>query len=288
MAFVEDKRLNVELLKEALKLSTRLSIRMTLVDAELENWDKVMKEDRIIGISLTGIMDMVNATNMSYKDLGELLKELRAIVHNEGTRYCNELKISVPELMTTIKPEGSLSTLPNVSSGIHFSHSEYYVRRVRISNSDPLFKAVEAKECYPIHNEDKEGKIKVVEFPVKAPKGKTKYDVGAIEQLELYKLTMTNWTDHNTSITVHVRENEWEDVAIWIYENFDCMIGITLLPLFEETYPLLPYERISKEEYLDRKSKIKSIDYNLLRKFEVDEEIEILESDCESGVCPVR
>lgn len=288
MAFVKDGKLDVEEFKESLRLATRLTIRMTLVDAEMDNWNEVMQRDRIIGISLTGIMDMVNATKMTYKELGELLKDLREVVHMEGHLYSKELKINAPHLMTTIKPEGSLSTLPNVSSGIHFSHSEYYIRRVRISATDPLFKTIEKDNCYPIFNEDKDGKIKVVEFPIKAPKGKTKYDVGAIEQLELYKLTMENWTDHNTSITVHVRENEWEDVANWIHQNFDCIIGITLLPLFEETYPLLPYERTTKEDYLERKSKVKPINYDLLKEFETEEENEILESDCEGGVCPVR
>lgn len=293
LAFVNDNnKLNIEKLEEILRLSTRIAIRMTLVNVELSDWDKVMQEDRIVGISLTGMMDMLNKTNMSYDELAKLLKHLRNVVREEGKRYCEELNISIPELMTTIKPEGSLSTLPCVSSGIHYSHSEYYVRRVRISTADPLYKMVEKLQCYPIYNENGQSNenctIKVIEFPIKAPKGKTKYDVGAIEQLELYKLVMKNWTDHNTSITVHVRDNEWNDVANWLYENFEYVVGITFLPLLTETYPLLPYESITEEEYKTRVKCIKPIDYNLLAIFDDDEEHEIIDNECASGVCPIR
>ena len=293
VAFVnQNNKLDVEKLDEILKLSTRVAIRMTLVTVELPEWDKVMKEDRIIGISLTGMMDMVNKLNMSYEDLAKLLKHLKEVVRNEGTRYCTDLGISVPELMTTIKPEGSLSTLPCVSSGIHYSHSNYYIRRVRISTSDPLFKMIEKLKCYPIYNEngqtDENCTTKVIEFPVKAPNGKTKYDVSAIEQLELYKMSMVNWTDHNTSITVHVKDEEWNDVAEWLYENFESVVGITFLPLYDETYPLLPYESTTKEDYEERLKYIKPIDYELLAELDDDEEHEILDKDCANGVCPIR
>ena len=293
VAFInENNKLDIERLDEVLKLSTRVAIRMTLVNVELPDWDEVMKEDRIIGISLTGMMDMINKTNMSYEDLAKLLSHLRKVVRNEGTTYCNELGISVPELMTTIKPEGSLSTLPCVSSGIHYSHSNYYIRRVRISTSDPLYKMIEKLKCYPTYNEngqtDENCTTKVIEFPVKAPEGKTKYDVGAIEQLALYKMSMLNWTDHNTSITVHVKDEEWNDVAEWLYANFEYVVGITFLPLMDETYPLLPYESITKEDYEERMKNLKPIDYDLLAELDDDEEHEIIDKECANGVCPIR
>jgi len=293
VAFVnKNNKLNIEHLEKILKLSTRVAIRMTLVTVELPEWDKIMKEDRIIGISLTGMMDMVNKINMSYEDLAKLLSHLRTVVRSEGKKYCTDLGISVPELMTTIKPEGSLSTLPGVSSGIHYSHSNYYIRRVRISTSDPLYKMIEKLKCYPIYNEngqtDENCTTKVIEFPIKAPDGKTKYDVSAIEQLELYKLSMLNWTDHNTSITVHVKDEEWDDVATWLYENFEYVVGITFLPLMDETYPLLPYESTTKEDYEERLKNIKPIDYELLAELDDDEEHEIIDKECANGVCPVR
>lgn len=292
VAFVKDGQIDIEELKKVLELSTRTAIRMTLVEVELPEWDKIMQEDRIIGISLTGMMDMVNKVKMNYNELGLLLSELRDTIHQEGNRYCKELGINTPKLMTTIKPEGSLSTLPCVSSGVHYAHSNYYVRRVRISVTDPLYQMIERLGCYPIYNEvgqsNENCTVKVIEFPVKAPEGKTKYDVGAIEQLELYKITMDHWTDHNTSITIHVREHEWEDVIRWVYDNFDVMVGITLLPLFEETYPLLPYEAIGKEEYESRIHEMKPLDYDLLAKLDDAEDWEIIDKECESGACPIR
>jgi adenosylcobalamin-dependent ribonucleoside-triphosphate reductase len=292
MAFVEGNTLNKERLADILRLSIRNAIRMTLVEVELPAWNKVMQEDRIVGVSLTGMMDMVNKTGMHYDELGTLLKEMREVIHMEGESYCRELGIQAPKLMTTIKPEGSLSNLPCVSPGIHYAHSHYYIRRIRISVTDPLYKMIEQQGSYPIYNEvgqtDENCTIKVIEFPVKAPKGKTKYDVGAIEQLELYKLSMENWTDHNTSITVHVRDKEWDAVAEWVYENFDKIVGITFLPLMEETYPLLPFETTTKEDYEKRMKSIKPIDLDLLAEFDDSEEREIIDKECATGVCPIR
>lgn len=292
-AFVkDDNTLDISSLEKIMRLSARVTIRMTLVDVELPEWNQVMQEDRIVGISFTGMMDMLNKTGMDYKELKGLLSHLRKIVHEEGERYCKELGIKKPDLMTTIKPEGTLSNLPGVSSGVHYPHADYFIRRVRIAVTDPLYKMIEAQGSYPVYNEvgqsDEDCTIKVIEFPMKAPAGKTKYEVGAIEQLELYKLTMEAWTDHNTSITVHVRENEWEDVAKWLYDNFEYTVGVTFLPLFEETYPLLPFECTTKEDYEQRLNKVKEIDYNLLKAFESEEEQEIIDSDCETGVCPIR
>lgn len=292
MGFVKGNVLDEEELKETLRLSARVAIRMTLIEVELPEWNRVMQEDRIVGVSLTGMMDMVNKTGLSYDGLANLLGRLREEVHNEGRRYCAELGIEPPKLMTTIKPEGTLSMLPCVSSGIHFAHSNYYIRRIRISASDPLFKMIEAQGSYPVYDEngtsDGGSPIKVIEFPVKAPEGRTKYDVSAVEQLELYKLTMQNWTDHNSSITVHVRENEWDDVARWLYENFDYVVGITFIPLTEETYPLLPYETTTREDYEERVSRIKPIDYELLASYDNSDPHDITDADCENGVCPVR
>lgn len=293
LSFVkEDDTLDRKALLEVIRLSARVTLRMTLVDVELPDWNKVMQEDRIVGVSLTGMMDMMNRTGMDYEELRKLLTALKQVIHEEGEKYCRELGIKKPELMTTIKPEGTLSNLPGVSSGVHYAHAPYYIRRVRIAVTDPLYKMIEQQGCYPVYNEagqsDEDCTVKVIEFPMKSPAGKTKYQVGAIEQLNLYKLTMEAWTDHNTSITVHVRENEWEEVAQWLFENFDSAVGITFLPLAEETYPLLPYESTTKEDYEERVRLSRPVDYELLNKLENAGDNELLEADCEDGACPVR
>ena len=131
------------------------------------------------------------------------------------SKYADALGMAEPLLVTTVKPEGTLSLLPTVSSGVHYSHAPYYVRRVRISAEDPLCKVCE-ELGYPVFPEvgqtAEDCRTKVVEFPVKAPAGRVKADVSAIEQLENYKMFMTHYVDHNCSITIHVRQNEWDAV----------------------------------------------------------------------------
>ena len=132
----------------------------------------------------------------------DLLKKLRSVARSEAEMYAAELDVAPPLLVTTVKPEGTLSQLPEVSSGIHYSHSPYFIRRVRINASDPLVKVCE-ELGYPVFPEVGQEwetcSTKVVEFPVKAPEGKTKYDISAIEQLENYKLFMEHYVDHNAS-----------------------------------------------------------------------------------------
>ncbi len=131
-------------------------------------------------------------------------------------------------------------------------------------------------------------KTLVIEFPAKAPEGRTKGDVGAIEQLETYKMFMTNYVDHNCSITVHVRENEWEAVEEWLWANWDECIALSFLPYEDSFYEMLPYEEISKEDYEKRVAEMKPFVPSLLKQFEVGDDDRELGSDCVSGICPVR
>lgn len=291
-SFVCNGNLNVDKLLEAQRLSVRAGYRMTCVDLELHEWDLVQKEDRLLGCSLTGWQDMVNATNMTLTEQKELLKKLKNIAIEESKRYSSQLNMKEPLLVTTVKPEGTLSLLPGVSSGVHFSHSPYYVRRIRINSNDPLVKVCEELD-YPVYFENGQSKennnTKVIEFPVKAPKGKTKFDVSAIEQLEIYKMFQENYVQHNTSITIHVRDYEWDEVEQWLWDNWDDVIGVSFLSLSDSFYPLMPYEAITEEEYNERISKMKPFIPSLLSKYEKEEiEIDIGNDGCESGVCPIR
>ncbi|MDF2612519.1 MAG: ribonucleoside-triphosphate reductase, adenosylcobalamin-dependent [Clostridia bacterium] len=291
MAFVKDGELDRKKLLNAQYLNARASYRMTLVELELPEWDKQLKRDRLLGVSLTGYQDGINALGLSNKEQRALLRELRDVARLSADRIAEELGLNKSLLITTIKPEGTLSLLPTVSSGLHFSHAPYYVRRIRINADDALVKV--CKELgYPVHPENGQtietATTLVIEFPVKAPDGKTKYDVSAIEQLEIYKMFMECYVDHNASITVSVRANEWEDVEAWVYQNWDSVIGITFLSLEDSYYPLLPYETISKEEYKDRINSMVSFNASLLTKYEHGEEHELETSECAGGACPIR
>jgi len=196
----------------------------------------------------------------------------------------------MPLLVTTIKPEGTLSLLPTVSSGIHYSHAPFYVRRIRISSSDPLCRVCEdlGYPVYPEVGQDPETcRTKVVEFPVKAPAGKVKGDVSALEQLENYKMFMEHYVDHNCSITV--RENEWDAVEEWVWEHWDDVVALSFLSYDESFYELLPYEAITEEEYEARRSAMRPFNPSLISKYEREEsELDVGGADCANGVCPVR
>ena len=292
MGFVEEGGLNRKKLLEAQRLSARAGYRMTCRELEIHQWNAVQQRDRLLGCSLTGWQDMVNATEMTREEQVKLLEELRAAAHGAAKEMAAQLGGKEPLLVTTIKPEGTLSLLPAVSSGIHYSHSPYYIRRVRITAADPLCKVCEdlGYPVLPEVGQDPEDPItKVVEFPVQAPEGLVKSDVSAIEQLENYKMFMQHYVDHNCSITVHVRENEWEEVEQWVWENWDEVVALSFLSYDDNFYELMPYEAIEQEEYERRRDAMRPFNPSLLSRYEHEEtELDIGGSDCANGVCPVR
>lgn len=293
MAFVENGVLNKEELFEAQRLSARAGYRMTCPEFELPKWNTVQQRDRLLGCSLTGWQDMVNAIHLDKEGQKELLKELRDTAKTAANKYAESLGFNKPLLTTTIKPEGTLSQLPVVSSGIHYSHSPYYIRRIRVNANDPIIKVCEELgfDVKPENGQDWDNcKTKVVSFPVKAPEGITKYDVYAIEQLENYIMFMDNYIDHNCSITVHVREHEWEEVEQWLWDNWDNVVAVSFLALDDSFYEQLPYEAITEEVYNDMLSKQPNFISSLIAKYEKHEqEIEIAnDPSCSSGVCPIR
>ncbi len=292
MGFVKDGALDEEALLEAQRLSARAGYRMTCRELEMHRWNAVQQRDRLLGCSLTGWQDMVNATGIDCEGQARLLERMREAVHEAADKIADQLGQNRPILMTTVKPEGTLSLLPTVSSGVHYSHAPYYVRRVRISSSDPLCKVCEdlGYPVFPEVGQDADTcKTKVVEFPVKAPEGRVKADASAIEQLENYKMFMTHYVDHNCSITVHVRDHEWDQVEEWVWENWDDVVALSFLSYDDSFYELLPYEAITQAEYERRKAAMRPFNPSLISKYEHEEtELDIGESDCVNGVCPIR
>jgi ribonucleoside-diphosphate reductase alpha chain/ribonucleoside-triphosphate reductase len=292
MAFAKDGVLDREGLLAAQRLSARAGYRMTCTELEIPEWNAVQQRDKLLGCSLTGWQDMVNAVKLDAEGQKELLRDLRDAARRAADEYAAELGMAKPLLVTTVKPEGTLSLLPVVSSGVHYSHSPYYVRRIRISADDPLVKVCE-ELGYPVFPETgqtyENAKTKVVEFPVQAPEGKIKRDVNAIEQLEIYKMFMEYYVDHNCSITVHVRDNEWNDVEQWVWDNWDEVVALSFLSFDDSFYELLPFEEITKEEYDERAAAMKPFIPSLISKYEREEtEYDIGNDGCENGVCPVR
>ena len=292
MAFVKDGKLDRDALLEAQRLSVRAGYRMTCKELEMFSWNAVQQRDRLLGCSLTGWQDMVNAAGLDREAQIALLEELRRTAHDAAKSIAERLGGRTPLLVTTLKPEGTLSLLPTVSSGVHYSHAPYYIRRVRITAADPLCKVCE-ELGYPVLPEvgqdPDDPTTKVVEFPVKAPEGRVKADVSAIEQLETYKMFMEHYVDHNCSITVHVRENEWDAVEQWVWDNWDDVVALSFLSYDDSFYELMPYEAISKEEYERRLAEMKPFNPSLLSRYEQQEtELDIGDSECVNGVCPVR
>lgn len=283
--------LNLTKLFKAIKLAVRSSYRMTMAELELPDWDVVQKEQRLLGISMTGIQDAFNALNLDWIQKRSLLTELHDYARAVANEYAEEAGLNAPDLITTIKPEGTLSQLAGVSSGIHFSHSPFFIRRVRTSATDPITKVAEELgwPVYPEVGQDAETcTTKYVEFPAKAPNGRTKYDVSAIEQLEEYKLFMETYVDHNASITVHVRPHEWEEVEEWIWNNWDSCVALSFLALEDNYYEALPYEAITEEEYNKRVSEMAPFFPSLLAKYVTEKDSDLDASDCSSGLCPIR
>lgn len=305
MVAFADKQGNVDWdsLEEAFVLSARAGYRMTCVDLELEGWNVAHHRDRLTGCSMTGWQDFIakmsNDTFVRAGGKAGILKWLRNVIHEAGEDIASELKTPVPLLMTALKPEGSLSLVANgVSPGVHWQHSPYFIRRIRVNAHDPL--ALTAKELgWQIHPEvgqDMEtATTLVIDFPVHSPSEVTKADIPAVEQLKEYILFQKFYTDMNTSNTITVKPGEWEEVEDFVYNHWDDMLGVTFLELNSTYYPLMPYEECTKEEYEELKSKMKPFDPDLLNAMELSsrnmgKEFEILDdrAECSQGVCPIR
>ena len=254
-----------------------------------KEWIKNAEEERLLGVSLTGICDNPFFTTPS-KELEEVLTKLRSYSREVANEWADALGIERPRAITTVKPSGTVSQLVNSSSGIHPRYSNYYLRRVRVTATDPLAKYLEEMgvNWYPEVGETHEShNTKVFEFPIASPKDcVTRHSVSAIDQLELWKLYKVYWTDHNPSCTIYVDEDEWFAVGDWVYKNWDIIGGLSFLPKDGGIYPLAPYEEITREEYEEYSSKFPLLNFNDLYKYEKKDATQgAREWACVGGVC---
>jgi ribonucleoside-diphosphate reductase alpha chain len=281
---------------EDLLRKTRLAtivgtIQSTLTDFKyLRNvWKKNTEEERLLGVSLTGIMDhSVLSKNVDSKRWLEKMRE-EAVKTNE--KYANMLGIPQSAAITCVKPSGTVSQLVDAASGIHARHNDYYIRTVRGDNKDPLTQFMKESG---VHNEMdvmKPDSTTVFSFAMQAPMGAVlRTDMSAIEQLELWKTYALHWCEHKPSVTISVKEEEWMEVGAWVYENFDVASGVSFLPHSDHTYQQAPYQDIEREDYLEWQQTYKhvSLDWNKLTEFEKEDNTTgSRELACTAGVCEV-
>ena len=282
----------VEDLSEKVRLATILGTwQSTLTNFKYirKSWKDNCEEERLLGVSLTGIFgNKITATNG--EKLAGILSALREESVMTNAKEADKLGINHSASITCVKPSGTVSQLTGVSSGIHPWYSPYYLRSVRGDNKDPLTTFLKESGVPNEPDVMKPNDTTVFYFPIKAPKNAvvTK-DLTAIEHLEMWKTYRENWTEHNPSVTVNIHEDEWLGVGAWVFDNFDSVGGISFLPASEHTYRQAPYQEITKEEYEEWLKKMPSrIDWNMLTLYETEDGTTgSQELSCTAGVCEV-
>ena len=252
-------------------------------------WQRNTEEERLLGLSLTGIMDNPLMTSKN-KGLEKTLAHLRRVANDTNTEYANNLNIPVSTAITCVKPSGTVSQLVDSSSGIHARHSLYYIRTVRGDINDPLTQFMKDQG---IPNEPcvmKPDTTVVFSFPIKAPhKAITRNDMTAVEQLETWLTYQRHWCEHKPSVTCTVRDDEWLEVGAFVYKHFDEMSGISFLPHSDHTYQQAPYQECSKEEYNELlKAMPRNIEWSALRDYEKEDNTVAMQTlACSGDSCEI-
>lgn len=241
----------LETLKRKVELATILgTFQAAITDFRYLRpiWKKNAEEERLLGVSLTGIMDH---PYLSTEKAWDWLSEMKDTTILVNKLWAEKLGIPQAAAITTVKPSGTVSQLVNSASGIHPRYSEYYIRTVRSDAKDPLASFLINQGVPYDQDVTKPESVVVFAFPMKSPKGAVlRNDMTALDQLNHYQLVNVFWAEHNPSITVYVREHEWLEVGAWVYKNFDSLGGVSFLPHSDHTYKQAPYQEISEEEYL--------------------------------------
>ena len=281
---------------ETLTRKVRLAAIIGTVQSTLTNfpylrkiWQKNTEEERLLGVSLTGIMD--NAlTNGKKENLSNTLEHLKNVAIATNREWAERLGINPSAAITCVKPSGTVSQLVDSASGIHARHSAYYIRTVRGDNKDPLTQFMKDQGIPAAPCVMKPDSTTVFSFPMKSPEGAvTRNDMTAIEQLELWLTYQRYWCEHKPSITVTVRDHEWMEVGAWVYTHFDEVSGISFLPHSDHTYQQAPYQECTKHDYETLLSVMPdSIDWSKLSDYEKEDTSKGTNTfACSSGVCEI-
>ena len=282
----------LDTLKEKVRLATILgTFQATLTNFKYlrKIWKDNTEEERLLGVSLTGIMD-----NPMTSKAGERLNVLLGLLKDEAVRtneaIAKQLGIPQSTAVTCVKPSGTVSQLTDAASGIHARHNPFYIRTVRGDNKDPLTQFLVSQGIPSEPDVMKPDSTTVFSFPMQSPLGAiTRTQMNAIEQLELWLTYQRYWCEHKPSVTISVKENEWMDVGAWVYKHFDEVSGISFLPFSEHTYQQAPYQDIDKDEYKKFLTKMpKNVDWSLLQEFEKEDTTTGgRELACTAGVCEI-
>ena len=284
---------------EAARLLTRHALRITEVPfhPRLGEWERVQREDRLVGISFTGLVDWMGQWGLTLYQALPYLERLREAVHREAREYSALMGVPTPRLATTVKPEGTLSLVAGgVSPGLHDPWAPYYIRRVRISPQDPVARALYMMGMGP-HPEVGFSSLEdsptwVFDFPMKSFTQRSAQNVPALEQLERYRAIMRTYVDHNASITVYVSPEEVEEVAWWLEAHWDDVVAVSFLPRTGGGYKLAPLEEISREEWEKMEASLpnpESLEAYISAIMEAGEwEESEVDPDCATGACPVK
>ncbi len=278
---------------ESLKRKIRVAAILGTYQATLtkfpylsKEWTDNCRKEALLGVSITGQWDSPTVRKP------ETMKALKEEALKINKIYAKRFGINESTCVTCVKPSGNLSQTVDCSSGVHPRHSQYYIRRVRIAATDSLFKMLR-DQGIPYNPEVGQNMetatTYVIDFPVKAPKSSTfKDDQSAIDQLEYWKMVKENFTEHNPSTTISVGENEWVEVANWLYKNWDIIGGLSFLPRDNHVYQLAPYEAIDEKKYSEILERFKHIDFAKIVSYEAVDEIDNKkELACAGGVCSI-
>jgi ribonucleoside-triphosphate reductase len=281
---------------EDLKRKVRIATIIGTFQSTLTNfryvrkvWQRNAEEERLLGVSLTGIMDneLLNGSTFEHLDM---LPVALGVMKNEAIRtnqeWAEKLGIPVSAAITTVKPSGTVSQLVNSSSGIHPRFAPYYIRNVRNSVNDPISAFLIASGV-PHATDVTNDRSYVFSFPQRAPEGAIcTRDVSAIQQLEHYLIFKKHWCEHNPSITVYVKPEEWVAVGAWVYEHFDDIGGVSFLPIDDSVYDQKPYEEITKEQYEAALALMPEVDWDMFMEKE-DNVTGAKELACVAGYCEI-
>ena len=252
-----------------------------------KRWQNNTEEERLLGVSLTGIMDSP-LMNGKESGLEKRLETLRGVAVEDNKYWAEKFGINQSTAITCVKPSGTVSQLVDSSSGIHARHNPYYIRTVRGDNKDPLTEFMKESGIPSEPDYMKPEHTTVFSFPMKAPTGSVcRNDMSAIEQLELWKLYAKHWCEHKPSVTISVKESEWVPVGAWCWENFEYLSGVSFLPFSDHTYQQAPYQDIDEKEYKKLVKKMPAtLDWHKLQDFEKEDNTKgSQELACTAGVC---